>query len=138
MKREELEVVTLDEIAQDLVEDQVQPDEYYVKEETDSVMDAMEARIKELEKKLPKWKVLSNLVPKNKYLKFLSVKRDGKPKVNVGYVREGMFGVDVVLLNGASVVSESFNELKGKIFYLEETLPPIPTTEESTDVEKEK
>lgn len=50
MKREELEVVTLDEIAQDLIEDQVQPDEYYVKEEANNVMDDLEANVNNLNK----------------------------------------------------------------------------------------
>ena len=127
--------------------------------EADAVMDAMEARIKhlesildldprtnlslvdenqqlrsrikELESQLPKWKALDDLAPKNKYLKFLSLKDDGKYKVNVGYVLESVFGLDVVVLRGTSVVSESFKDLKGKSFYLELTLPPLLTTEEN-------
>lgn len=117
--------------------DESETGDAFLKEEANAVMDAMEARIKELEEVVakmetttPKWKVLSDLAPKNKYLKFLSINRDGKPKTTVGFVRSGIFGVDVVLLYGDSVVIKSFNELKGKIFYLDETLPPLPTTEE--------
>lgn len=106
--------------------------------EYDLLKSASEEKIKELESQLPKWKVLNNLAPKNKYLKFLSVKENGKRKINVGFVREGIFGVDVVLLEGSSVLSKSFNKLKGKIFYLEETLPSAPTTEDSSATEKEK
>lgn len=93
-------------------------------------LDSELERITELESQLPSWKVLNSHTPKNKYLKFLSIKKDGKPKVNAGFVREGTFGVDVVLFNGASAVSKSFKELEGKIFYLEVTLPSPPTTEE--------
>ena len=98
----------------------------------DARIDGLHKRIAELESYLPKWKVLDNLAPKNKYLKFLILKDDGKYKLNVGYVRETVFGLDVVLLKGSLVISENFNALKGKAFYLEETLPPTPATDESS------
>lgn len=107
--------------------------EYYFKSQADKVMDAMEARIKELEESLPKWISVKDRLPE-----------EGVFVYAVGQHLEGLLCFkenEWYTKEEVEDEPDSYWELCGYDkdaidYWMEKPLPP--TTEESSAVDKEK
>lgn len=137
MKREDLIIYTAD-----ITQSPYGESEVYTKDEADAVMDAYEARIKELEEQCTKYQaeLMNNDPALNCVPKWISVKDRLPEEYNemLVYDCDGSIYVAELIDNGDCKrwMTSFFVTTIENTHWL--PLPPPPTTEESSTIEKEK